>query len=41
MVAIPSLLAYRFFRGRVADYLHDMEQASERLLQHLLRFPLR
>jgi biopolymer transport protein ExbB len=41
MVAIPSLLAYRFFRGRVNDYLHDMEQASERLLQHLLRFPLR
>jgi biopolymer transport protein ExbB len=41
MVAIPSLLAYRFFRGRVADYLHEMEQASERLLQHLLRFPLR
>ena len=41
MVAIPSLMAHRYFRGRVNDYLHDMEQASERLLQHLLRVPLR
>jgi biopolymer transport protein ExbB len=41
MVAIPALMAHRFFRGRVTDYLHDMEQACERLLQHLLRTPLR
>ena len=41
IVAIPSLTAHRYFRGRVNDYLHDMEQASERLLQHLLRVPLR
>jgi biopolymer transport protein ExbB len=41
IVAIPSLMAHRFFRGRVNDYLHDLEQASERLLQHLLRNPLR
>jgi biopolymer transport protein ExbB len=37
MVAIPSLIAHRYFRGRVNDYLHDMEQASERLLQFLTR----
>lgn len=37
MVAIPSLMAHRYFRGRVNDYLHDMEQASERLLLQLMR----
>ena len=37
MVAIPSLMAHRYFRSRVNDFLHDMEQASERLLQQLLR----
>ncbi|GAA0758677.1 MotA/TolQ/ExbB proton channel family protein [Ideonella azotifigens] len=41
IVAIPSLMAHRYFRTRIADYLHDMEQASERLLQQLLRMPLR
>jgi biopolymer transport protein ExbB len=37
MVAIPSLMAHRYFRSRVNDFLHDMEQASERLLLQLLR----
>jgi len=37
IVAIPALMFYRYFRGRVNEYLHVMEQASERLLQHLLR----
>ena len=41
IVAIPSLMSHRFFRGRVTDYLHDMEQGAERLLQHLLRMPVR
>jgi biopolymer transport protein ExbB len=41
IVAIPSLTAHRFFRGRVTDYLHDLEQASERLMQHLVRAPYR
>lgn len=41
IVAIPSLMAHRFFRGRVNDYLHDLEQGAERLLQHLVRNPLR
>lgn len=41
MVAIPSLIAHRYFRGRVTDYLHDMERSAERLLQHLLRLPAR
>jgi biopolymer transport protein ExbB len=41
IVAIPSLMSHRFFRGRVNDYLHDLEQGAERLLQHLLRLPVR
>ncbi|NDY90586.1 MotA/TolQ/ExbB proton channel family protein [Ideonella livida] len=37
IVAIPSLVAHRFFRGRVNGFLVDMEQDAETLLQHLLR----
>jgi len=37
MVAIPSLMCHRYFRGRVNDYLHDMEQGAERVLHHLTR----
>ncbi len=35
IVAIPSLMFYRYFRGRVEGYVIDMEQASERLLNQL------
>ncbi|SEK29355.1 biopolymer transport protein ExbB [Roseateles sp. YR242] len=35
IIAIPSLMFYRYFRGRVEAYVVDMEQASERLLNHL------
>ena len=41
MVAIPALMCHRYFRGRVTDYLHDMETGAERLMQQLLRYPLR
>ena len=41
IVAIPSLIAHRFFRGRANDALHEMEQGAERLLHHLRRLPLR
>jgi biopolymer transport protein ExbB len=41
MIAIPSLLCYRFFRGRVDEYTVDMEQAAERLVPHLMRFAVR
>ena len=37
MIAIPSLMFYRYFRGRIDDYLHTMEQSSEQLLTQLLR----
>jgi len=37
VVAIPTLLFYRYFRGRVDDYLHTLEQSSEQLLTQLVR----
>ena len=38
MVAIPSLMFYRYFRGLVDGYTLDLEQASERMVPHLMRF---
>jgi biopolymer transport protein ExbB len=34
-VAIPALIAYRHFRGRVDDFLVEMEQQSIRLVDLL------
>jgi biopolymer transport protein ExbB len=41
MIAIPSLMFYRYFRGRVDEYLLTMELAAERLVPHLMRFAVR
>jgi biopolymer transport protein ExbB len=38
MVAIPSLMFYRYFRGKVDAFTIDMEQAANRMVPHLLRF---
>ena len=38
MIAIPTLMFYRYFRGLVDAYTLDMEQAADRLVPHLLRF---
>ncbi|MEJ6005295.1 MotA/TolQ/ExbB proton channel family protein [Paucibacter sp. AS339] len=38
MVAIPSLMFYRYFRGRVEEYVLELEQSSDRLMSHLQRF---
>ncbi len=35
MIAIPSLMFWRYFRARVDGYLLAMELASERFLRHL------
>lgn len=35
IVAVPSLIFYRYFRGRVDDYTVDLEQAARRLATHL------
>jgi hypothetical protein len=41
MIAIPALMFYRYFRGRVNEYLLTMELATERLVPHLMRFAVR
>jgi len=38
MIAIPSLMFYRYFRRRVEGYALDLEQAAERMVPHLMRF---
>ncbi len=38
MIAIPSLMFYRYFRGLVDAYTLELEQAADRLVPHLLRF---
>ncbi len=38
VIAIPSLMFYRYFRGLVDAYTVDMEQAADRLVPHLMRF---
>ncbi|MGZ5715963.1 MAG: MotA/TolQ/ExbB proton channel family protein [Caldimonas sp.] len=40
MIAIPSLMFYRYFRGLVDSYTLDMEQASNRLVPHLMRYAM-
>jgi biopolymer transport protein ExbB len=41
MIAIPALMCYRYFRGRVDEYTLAMELASERMVPHLMRFAVR
>jgi len=41
MIAIPSLMLYRYFRGRVDEYQLTLELAAERMVPHLLRFTAR
>ena len=41
MIAIPSLMFYRYFRGRVDEFTVSMEQAAERLVPHLMRFAVK
>lgn len=37
IVAVPSLMFYRYFRGLIDGYILEMEQAAERLTPQLLR----
>ncbi len=41
IVAVPSLLFYRYFRGRVDEFTIEMEQSAERMVPHLMRFSVR
>ncbi|KNZ33928.1 MAG: flagellar motor protein MotA [Methylibium sp. NZG] len=38
IIAIPSLMLYRHFRGVIDAYTLDMEQAADRMVPHLMRF---
>ena len=38
IIAIPSLMFYRYFRGLIDTYTLELEQSSERLVPHLMRF---
>lgn len=37
LVAVPSLVAYRYFRARIDGFALEMELASERIVPHLLK----
>ena len=37
MVAIPTLIFWRYFRSRVDAYLLTLELASEQFFRHLIR----
>jgi biopolymer transport protein ExbB len=41
LIAIPALMFYRYFRGRVDEYQLALELAAERLVPHLMRFAVR
>jgi biopolymer transport protein ExbB len=41
IIAIPALMFYRYFRGRVDDHLLNLEQAAELMIPHLMRFAVR
>lgn len=38
IIAIPSLMFYRYFRGKVDAYTLDLEHAAARMVPHLMRF---
>jgi len=41
IIAIPTLMFYRYFRGLVDSYTIELEQAAHRMVPHLMRFAVR
>lgn len=41
IIAIPALMFYRYFRGKVDEFTLQLEIAAERLMPHLMRFAAR
>jgi biopolymer transport protein ExbB len=41
LIAIPSLMMYRYFRGKVDEFQLTLEMAAERMVPHLMRFAVR
>ncbi|MDH3209391.1 MAG: MotA/TolQ/ExbB proton channel family protein, partial [Burkholderiaceae bacterium] len=40
MIAIPSLMFYRYFRRRIETFALTLEQSAERMVPHLMRFSM-
>lgn len=38
IVAIPALMFYRYFRGKVDEFAIELEQSAERMVPHLMRY---
>ena len=38
MIAIPSLMFHRYFRGRIEEYVLELEAGADRLMSQLKRF---
>jgi biopolymer transport protein ExbB len=41
MIAIPSLMFYRYFRGLIDSFQLNLELSAERMVPHLMRFAVR
>jgi len=41
IIAIPALMFYRYFRGKVDAFQLEMELAAERMVPHLMRFAVK
>ena len=41
IIAIPALMFYRYFRGRIDSFQLSLELAAERMVPHLMRFAVR
>jgi len=41
IIAIPALMFYRYFRGKVDEFQLTLELAAERMVPHLMRFAVR
>jgi len=41
IIAIPALMFYRYFRGKVDEFQLALELAAERMVPHLMRFAVR
>ena len=41
IVAIPALMFYRYFRGRVDEFQLTLEVAAQRMVPHLMRFAVK
>jgi biopolymer transport protein ExbB len=41
IIAIPALMFYRYFRGKIDEFQLSLELAAERMVPHLMRFAVK